>query len=125
MTTKKSFAPAFDFYPERWIAGTVGMTDTEQIRYLRLLCHQWIMDGLPNASGALGRLAGGKISSSILAKFPVAKDGKRRNPMLETIRHDQTKRIESYRTRASLAAKRRWLDGMENEDNEEQEESIL
>ena len=114
MKKPKSFAPAFDFYPERWLAGTAGLTDTEQLRYLRLLCHQWIMDGLPDHRATIARLAGGKVSEIVMSKFPVSKDGSRRNPMLEKIRADQAKRIESYRDRASQAALKRWKEAQDS-----------
>ena len=32
-------APDFDFYPERWLVGVEARSDTEQLAYLRLLCH--------------------------------------------------------------------------------------
>ena len=85
-------APAFDFYPERWLVGTAAMSDTEQLSYLRLLCHQWTMDGLPADPAILKRLGGKGVTDSVLAKFPVV-DGKRRNARLETIRQEQRQRI--------------------------------
>lgn len=91
-------APAFDFYPERWLAGVADLSDAEQIAYLRLLCHQWLRDGLPVDATALARLAGGrKLTEAVLAKFPEAEDGKRRNPRLETVRREQRARINKSR----------------------------
>jgi hypothetical protein len=52
-------APAFDFYPERWLVGTAAMSDAEQLSYLRLLCHQWTMDGLPIDTHVCPVAAGG------------------------------------------------------------------
>lgn len=86
-------APAFDFYPERWLAGVADLSDLEQIAYLRLLCHQWLKDGLPEDRAALSRLAGRKLTDAVLEKIPVAEDGKRRNKRLEVVREDQRKRI--------------------------------
>jgi len=100
-------APAFDFYPERWLVGTASMSDIEQIVYLRLLCHQWIMDGLPAPMTSLRRLAGRAVTPSVLEKFPLGQDGKRRNARLETIRFEQRKRIAKRREGAALTNAKR------------------
>lgn len=89
-------APAFDFYPERWLVGTAAMSDAEQLSYLRLLCHQWTMDGLPEDVAILRRLAGKGVTDAVLAKFPVV-DGKRRNARLEIVRQEQRQRIVKSR----------------------------
>ena len=101
-------APAFDFYPERWLAGVAELSDTDQLVYLRLLCHSWIRDGLPDDVQALSRLAGRKVSPSILGKFPLCEGGQRRNSRLETIRQEQRTRIASRRMGASKTNKKRW-----------------
>ncbi len=91
-------APAFDFYPERWLVGVAGMSDAEQLTYLRLLCHQWLLQGLPADLPALKRLGGGKgVTPAVLAKLPLQADGKRRNARLETIREEQRERIAKSR----------------------------
>lgn len=92
-------APAFDFYPERWLVGTASLSDQEQICYLRLLCHQWLMQGLPADHAALKRLAGKGITDAVLAKLPVGDDGKRRNFRLEIVRNEQRLRIEKSRAK--------------------------
>lgn len=89
-------APAFDFYPERWIVGTAAMSDAEQLSYLRLLCHQWTMDGLPEDEATLRRLGGKGVTGAVVAKFPVS-EGKRRNARLEIIRLEQRARIAKSR----------------------------
>ncbi len=91
-------APAFDFYPERWLVGVAGMSDAEQLAYLRLLCHQWLLQGLPEDVPALRRLGGSKgVTPAVLAKLPLQADGKRRNARLETIRTEQRERIAKSR----------------------------
>jgi hypothetical protein len=75
-------APALDFYPERWLVGTAAISDAEQLSYLRLLCHQWTMDGLPIDTVILKRIGGKGVTDSLLEKFPIT-EGKRRNPELE------------------------------------------
>ena len=101
-------APAFDFYPERWLAGVAEMSDTDQLVYLRLLCHSWLRDGLPDDVKALSRLAGRKVRESVMTKFPVSEDGRRRNPRLERIRCDQRERIRKKSEQRKAAAEARW-----------------
>jgi uncharacterized protein YdaU (DUF1376 family) len=90
-------APAFDFYPERWIAGTRHMTKTERSDYLELLCIQWLEDGLPDDLDRMARIVGhkhaGQLSPQVMEKFPSAEDGKRRNRRLEVERAEQRERI--------------------------------
>lgn len=100
--------PFFNFYPERFMSGVVHMDDTDQIRYLRLLCHSWIMDGLPNDKKILKRLAGGDISELVAEKFIKAEDGRLRNLRLEEERRKQLAYRESTGARAKLATAARW-----------------
>ena len=110
-------APAFDFYPERWLAGTAEMSDTEQIRYLRLLCFQWLRGGLPSDEKALARLAQGRVSPAVLAKFSLGEDGLLRNARLEAVRSEQRQRIISRRFGCALTnAKRHGIDSLSDED---------
>lgn len=101
-------APAFDFYPERWLAGVAEFSDQDQLVYLRLLCHAWLRDGLPADDDALKRLAGRKVSPVVLAKFPIGEDGVRRNGMQERIRDEQRKRIAKRREGANKTNSKRW-----------------
>ncbi len=104
-------APAFDFYPERWLVGVAGMSDAEQLAYLRLLCHQWLLGdaGLPEDVPALKRLGGGKgVTPAVLAKLPQSADGKRRNARLEIIRAEQRERIATKSRQRRDAALKRW-----------------
>lgn len=97
-------APSFNWYPERWLAGTADMTEVERARYFQLLCHSWLRDGLPNDPAVLARLAGGKLSDAVLSKFPACEDGLRRNARLEAERAEQRERI----TKARASANARW-----------------
>lgn len=101
-------APAFDFYPERWLSGVAIFSDAEQLSYLRLLCHQWIMGGLPDDAAALKRLAGKGVTPELLRKFPVGDDGQRRNARLEIVRAEQRERIAKKRAQRKAAADARW-----------------
>lgn len=112
-------APAFDFYPERWLVGVAALSDLEQIAYLRLLCHQWLAgdDGLSNDVVALKRLAGKGCTPAVLAKFPVGSDGGRRNERLETVRQEQRERIATRRLGGALTnAKRHGIESLSDED---------
>jgi uncharacterized protein YdaU (DUF1376 family) len=94
-TTKD--APAFDFYPERWLAATADLTDREYRQYMTLLCHAWLRDGLPKNERILKRICGKKVSPKVLEKFAESGDGKLRNSFQESIRKTQRTRIESSR----------------------------
>lgn len=109
-TTETRDAPAFDFYPERWLVGTAAMTDAEQISYLRLLCHQWMNGdaGLPNDAATLRRLAGRGCTETVRAKFPAGADGRLRNRRLEILRHEQRERIRKRSEQRRTAARKRW-----------------
>ena len=106
-------APAFDFYPERWLVGVAPLSDAEQLAYLRLLCHQWMLQGLPPELPALRRLGGRGVTPALLEKFPAGADGRRRNPRLETVRQEQRSRIARSRekiARMNAARARRATD---------------
>lgn len=90
-------APAFDFYPERWLVGVAQFSDAEQLAYVRLLCHQWLSESLPADVTALRRLAGKGVTGFLLSKFPLGDDGLRRNARLETVRLEQRARIAKSR----------------------------
>ena len=40
--------PSFDFYPDDFIGGTLGMHPTARGIYITLLCHQWSHGSIPN-----------------------------------------------------------------------------
>lgn len=101
-------APAFDFYPERWLAGVAEFSDAEQISYLRLLCFQWLNQGLPEDMKKLRKMAGRGVTPALLTKFPVNDDGQRRNPRLELVRAAQRDRIAVKRLGGALTNARRY-----------------
>jgi uncharacterized protein YdaU (DUF1376 family) len=92
-------APAFDLYPQRWLAGTVSLTAEERGAYIQLLCEQWEQEGLPDDVKRLLAIARCRPAAlvNILPKFPKCDDGKRRNSRLEVIREEQRVRIEKSR----------------------------
>lgn len=92
-------APAFDFYAQRWLAGTMDMTAEERGAYINLLCRQWEDDGLaddPKRLAAVARCRPATLAA-VLERFPVSNDGKRRNSRLEITRQEQRARIAKSR----------------------------
>lgn len=97
-------APAFQFYPDDFIAGTTEMTPAEVGAYIRLLCYQWGRGAIPLGDKArLARIAGGEVSPDVLAKFP---DGCNRR--MEVVRAA----LEAHRAAAAAngarGAAKRW-----------------
>ena len=86
--------PAFQFYAEDFLAGTLDMSQAEVGAYIRLLCHQWDKGFLSQDREKLQRIAGGPVSEDVLSKFQVGSDGLLRNVRLETERVKQ----QEYRT---------------------------
>jgi hypothetical protein len=91
------------------------MSNLDQLVYLRLLCHSWLRDGLPESVDVLSRLAGIQVSPDVLVKFPLCNDGKRRNARLEEIRAEQRARIASRRHGAMKTNMKRWNGRVANE----------
>ena len=77
-------SPAFQFYPDDFIGGTVGMTAAEVGAYVRLLCFAWGNGFIPSESSSLKRITGYTVSESVLSKFPGGK-----NPRMEEERNKQ------------------------------------
>ena len=81
--------PAFQFYADDFLAGTMDMDQAEVGAYIRLLCVQWNRGSLPVEPSRVARLAGGSVSDHVLGKFPTCDDGLRRNRRLEVEREKQ------------------------------------
>lgn len=88
-------APAFQFYANDFLGGTLEMSTGEAGAYIRLLCFQWINGSLPNDQEKCARIAGSSIHEirAIWNKFEVGEDGRIRNPRLE----DTRQKSEEYR----------------------------
>jgi uncharacterized protein YdaU (DUF1376 family) len=80
--------PSFQFYPQDFISdlNVQSMTDAEVGRYIKLLCHCWIEDGLEIGSPLVDRWL--KVGSILLRCF-VEKGGKYRNKRLDRERQKQ------------------------------------
>ena len=70
-TTPRRRAPAFQFYADDFLAGTLDLSQAEVGAYIRLLCHQWNR---------------GSIPVDVLAKFRLHEDGTLKNERLEAVR---------------------------------------
>lgn len=84
--------PAFQFYADDFLGGTVDLSAEDVGAYIRLICFQWNRGELPKDSTAIDRVAGCKVSDHVLAKFPSGK-----NKRLEAERQKQA----DYRAKQS------------------------
>lgn len=107
---RKSAAPAFQFYPERFVMGCALMTTADVGCYILMLCHQWSHGALPNDPKALQRICRSPkpVGPIVLAKFDVGEDGRLRNEVLEGIRSTQVTYRERIGSLRSKAANRKW-----------------
>lgn len=94
--------PAFQFYADDFLAGTMDLSAEEVGAYIRLLCHQWNRGGLTADSARLNRLAGCEVPAEVLEKFEQCEDGLFRNPRLE----DERQKQEDYRAKQSAHGRR-------------------
>ena len=78
--------PAFQFYADDFIGGTVDLSAEDVGAYIRLLCYQWGRGAIPASKAAIDRVAGCDVSSEVLAKFP---DGKNHRMERERLKQDE------------------------------------
>lgn len=100
----KRQAPAFQFYADDFIAGTVDMSPSDVGAYIRLLCYQWSRGSAPALPEKMQRVAGCIVSDDVIAKFPFCADGNRRNPRLEKVREAS----DAFRKKQAEKAGKRW-----------------
>ena len=105
--------PSFQFYPQDFLSdlNVQSMTDVEVGRYIKLLCHCWIEDGLKIKGGSPLVDEWLKQGPSVARCF-IKKDGKYRNPRLDRERQKQI----TWREKSSIgghksAEKKRLLKG--------------
>jgi len=103
--TKK--APAFQFYADDFLAGTLEMSQSDVGAYIRLLCHQWSRGYIPVETEKQQRLAGGSFSVDVLLKFQESEDGQLKNMRLEEEREKQRLYRESQSRKGQESAKKR------------------
>lgn len=101
---KKS--PAFQFYPDDFIGGTVEFTAAEVGAYIRLLCYAWSNGAIPKSRTSTNRIAGCNVSSRVFKKF---KNG--RNLRLDEEREKQRIWKEKSSLGGKKSAEKRAKDG--------------
>jgi len=108
-------APAFQFYADDFIGGTLTMTHEERGLYILALCLQWGQGSI--GDGDLERLGSGMAQpslSQVRAKFQLCEDGRLRNAKMESVRKKQ----EDYRAERSIAGRKganaKWKHGSAN-----------
>lgn len=100
-------SPAFQFYADDFLAGTLDLSQEEVGAYIRLLCHQWNRGSIPVETEKQQRLAGGSVSVDVLAKFRLVDGCGLVNDRLEKERAKQAKFRQKQREKGLLSAEAR------------------
>lgn len=99
----KGRAPAFQFYADDFLAGTMTMTNEERGAYISLLCLQWSKGFVTELD--IQRMCHGMpthCQGICQSKFQIGEDGHYRNKRLEQERTKQKERSEKQRDIANL-----------------------
>lgn len=102
-TQPKGRAPAFQFYADDFLAGTMTMTNEERGAYISLLCLQWSKGFVTELD--IQRMCHGMpthCQGICQSKFEIGEDGHYRNRRLEKERTKQKERSEKQRDIANL-----------------------
>jgi len=100
---QKGRAPAFQFYADDFLAGTMTMTNEERGAYISLLCLQWSKGFVTELD--IQRMCHGMpthCQGICQSKFEAGDDGHYRNKRLEKERTKQKERSEKQRDIANL-----------------------
>ena len=111
MTEKKSnSAPWISFYGEDFYRSTNGWTLLERGAYMFLLWESWVCDGLNPDPQRIFRSDPDleALWPLLESKFPIAADGRRRNPRLEAIRSTMINMSNNKSTAGRSGASNRW-----------------
>jgi uncharacterized protein YdaU (DUF1376 family) len=107
--------PAFQFYVDNFVEGTMEMTDAELGFYVRLLCAQWNRGGLPDDDKELSRFSRGQTPAQlrralarVKLKFEKKSDGLLKNNRMESEREKQIKFRENRSESGKLGAAKLW-----------------
>jgi uncharacterized protein YdaU (DUF1376 family) len=100
-------SPAFQFYADDFMAGTLDLSQEEVGAYIRLLCHQWNRGSIPVETEKQQRLAGGSVSVDVLAKFRLVDGCGLVNDRLEKERAKQAEFRQKQREKGLLSAEAR------------------
>ncbi len=102
--------PAFQFYADDFLAGTVGMTNEERGLYITLLCIQWNKGGITDEDFERhGKGIATASLSHVKSKFQLCeKDAQFRNKRLEIERKKQSDYRKKRANAGVAGAKARW-----------------
>jgi len=105
--SKSRKSPAFMFYADDFLAGTMELSQEEVGQFIRLLCHQWNRGSIPVATEKQQRLTGGCVSVDVLAKFKLYDDGELRNERLEEVRSERDRFLQQQAEKGRKSAELR------------------
>lgn len=89
----KNKDPAVLFYPSDFLSSTILWSDAEIGMYIKLLCLQFLQDGV--SEDDLDTVCGD--NKKVRSKFPICEDGMYRNPRMTEEKDKRTKFSESRR----------------------------
>lgn len=101
--------PAFQFYADDFIAGTITMTREERGLYIILLCMQWNVGHV--TADDFERLGNGMADASlnhVKRKFETDPEGLFRNKRLEQVRQEQEEHRKARQNAGKAGAEARW-----------------
>lgn len=107
---KSNSAPWISFYGEDFYRSTNGWTLLERGAYMFLLWESWVCDGLNPDPQRIFRSDPDleALWPLLESKFPIAEDGRRRNPRLEAIRSTMINMSNRKSTAGRSGASNRW-----------------
>ncbi|MFZ1905218.1 MAG: hypothetical protein WAU56_07485 [Steroidobacteraceae bacterium] len=106
--------PWFSWYPNDFMGAVRGWSTLQRGGYRDALDAQWVLDGLPVDPEELRKTIGvtptefRAIWPKIEPKFPIADDGRRRNPRLERERQHGRQLSEKRSELGRIGALKRW-----------------
>lgn len=105
----KSLGPAFQFYVDDFVGGTLGMSAADIGAYLLMLCHQWNAGCVPSKSRELGRITRRKPSQlgPVLAKFGKDGDGNYVNARMAQLRAERITYLNNQAAAGKASADKR------------------
>ena len=101
--------PAFQFYADDFLGGTITMSHAERGLYIQALCLQWTQGAIERED--LEALAGAVPVAKVAAKFAVGEDGKLRNARMESEREKQSEYRAKQSGNGKAGAVKRWHGG--------------
>lgn len=101
-------APAFQFYADDFLSGTLDMSDAEVGVYIKLLCLQWTKGSISERQIKAAGEDIETVRSVIGEKFSKGSDGKYRNNRLEEVRRSGEEFAKRMSARGKAGAEARW-----------------